>query len=47
MGLVLVFDADDTLWENNIRIDRVVPPRPKVENFYATLGRFDETMLIV
>jgi len=24
VGLVLVFDADDTLWENNIRFERVV-----------------------
>jgi putative hydrolase of the HAD superfamily len=24
MGLVLVFDADDTLWENNIRFNRVI-----------------------
>jgi putative hydrolase of the HAD superfamily len=23
-GLVLVFDADDTLWENNVRFERVV-----------------------
>jgi putative hydrolase of the HAD superfamily len=24
MGLALLFDADDTLWENNVRFDRVV-----------------------
>jgi putative hydrolase of the HAD superfamily len=32
MGLVLVFDADDTLWENEVRFERVV------EDFLAWLA---------
>ena len=36
MGLTLIFDADDTLWENNVLFERVC------EDFFAWLAHPDE-----
>ncbi len=46
MALTLIFDADDTLWENNALFERVVEPVPGVDEVLTDLGTRHELRLM-